>query len=421
MPRSCLARLLLGTCLILPTASVWAQSLKEPRPWYLGASASLTQVSNVYRVNQLPSQGQEVSNDDRVTGATVYGGIHARLGRQRLRLDGSLINNSYQRNPGLRYQGYNAKGGVDWQLGNDLSGTLELTGQRGLAPFNPGTLPSTFSKNMETNRGASLGARYGLFGPWSIDVGLSSSRRDYSLALYDRWDLELQSFDVGLRWSPSPALSTRLVVRNGRGKYPRVPILSATQGGGFQEDKFKRKDLDLILNWQPNSLHTVAARLGQGRTTHELATASNGKGTNYRLDWTWLPSNKLRLQTILARENGADTQQLRFAGFVVGDALNARRYDTLQLQGAYALTTKLSLTAAVAEIRRTVDSSLNGNTTSGGRDKTQTGSLGLNWAITRNASALCQVNTDRRKGTALFGQPYSSHSVGCTLRYGIEG
>jgi hypothetical protein len=412
------APLLVGAFFLLPSIT---QAQTEARPWYLGGSVSLTQVNNVYRVSQLANSAEQVSNDDRVTGSSIYGGFNARLGRQRLRLDGSVVNNDYQRNRSLRYQGYTGRGGLDWQVGNALSGSLDFSAQRGLAPFNSGNLPSSRSKNIETNRDAALSARYGLLGPWSVDVAFGASDRDYSLASFERFELRQNSTSVGLRWSPSPALSTRLVLRHGRGTYPRFAALPASQGGGFQEDRFRRKDVDLVLTWQPSSLHALSARIGQGSTQRRLATGSNSKGTNYRLDWTWLPTSKLRLQTVLARENGADTQQFRFGEFVAGDSLSARRYDSLQLQAAYALSAKLNLNASAGESRRTVDNSVNGNTTASANDRTQTAALGLSWAYTRNGSVGCQINADRRRGAAGFGQPYSSHSVGCSLRYGIEG
>jgi hypothetical protein len=167
----------------------------------------------------------------------LLAGVQARLGRHRWKLDTRVSQNDYQRNSDLRNLSYSATTSWDWASGSRLSGQVLLGSQRSLAPFNPGNAPVTNQKNIERSDRARVYARYGLAGLWAVDGSVGANRRDYSLALYDRYDYSQRNADIGLRYQPSPPLGLRLASRHSRGSYPRHTV---TGVGSFQADRFSR-------------------------------------------------------------------------------------------------------------------------------------------------------------------------------------
>lgn len=397
---------LVPALLLLAASTPRAQDADAP--WYLGGSLGLTQLDNLFR-----NAGTAPHPDDQLRSASLLAGARMRLGRQSLRLDLRATQNDYRRNSDLDHLGHSGSATWDWELGAKASGQLSLGTQRSLAPFNSGNAPLSTQKNIERRDRLRLQGRYGLVGPWSIDGGLGASRRDYSLALYKPYDQRQTHGDLGLRWTPSPDLSLRVAARQARGRYPHFQALP---GGGYRVDRFRNRGLDLQADWRPSATQQLTTRVGANRSRYSEATDKSYKGGNGRLDWTWAPGARLKLQASLARESGDDSRLLDL-GLVGGLASsNSRVYDSLQLRASYSLTAKVSLDASASHLRRELVNQL-GSITETGSDRTQTASLGIRWAFEHHGQLACQWSADRRRGAAAFSTPYSAHSVGCSVQY----
>jgi hypothetical protein len=405
MRLSCVA--LLPCVLALPCVA-FAQS--EDRPWQIGASLGYTQVSNLYRNPDPRLGGEALPNDDHQTSVGLFTGASLRASRQRLRLDASATQNRYRRNKNLDYLAFNGQGTWAWALGRDLAGELQAGASRTLAPFNPGVRAATNEKNIDTGRYASLSARYGLFGAWSVDSVLGTSKRDYTLPEYDAYEVNARSADLGLRWQPSPKLGVRLAYRAGRGDYPRAVQRAS---GVFEPDHFERRDVDALISWSPAAHNTLSVRVGNGKTEHSQV-GNDTKGTNWRVDWAWVPTGKLRVQALLSHDNGADTN-VQNSQTPAASSLGSRLYDNLSLQVGYAVSAKVSLSLSASESRRDLARGLGDE-----QDSTRAYGIGLNWSFVRNGSLGCQYNADQRRGTVSFAPDYNAHSSGCTLRYTLD-
>lgn len=400
-------RRFLGCSLLLFGSLTQAQSADAP--WYVGASLGLTRVSNLYRLG-----GDAAANDDTVRSATLLAGVQARLGRQRWKLDANLSQNKYQRNSQLGYNGHSVSASWDWASGSRLSGQLLAGSERTLAPFNPGNVAISTEKNIERNDRARAYARYGLYGLWAVDGGLTLNRRDFSIALYDRFEYTQRSADLGLRYQASAELSLRAATRQSRATYPRFGrVFGSTD---FVEDRVRRKDLDLSADWTPSSAHQFALRLSSSTALHSVASAADYEGSSGSLNWSWVPTAKLLLQTRLWRDIGDDTRE--FASFFgTINSSNNRRYDGLRMQVVYQVSAKVSVQASVSEIRRDFVDEI-GLQIRGNQDRTRAASLSARWAFDRNGMVSCQVAADRRTGSANeFSPPYRAHSSGCSLQY----
>ncbi len=381
-------------------------------PWYLGASLGLTQVDNLYRTG-----GNQIANDDDLRTASLLAGARLELGRQRLRADLRATQNEYRRNKDLGYVGYAGSTRLDWVIGSRLSGQLMVDAQRNLAPFNPGNAPVTQEKNIERSESARLGARYGLSGLWSVDGGVTASRRDFSIELYNPFDYQQVASDLGLRWQPRPDLSLRLAGRHANGRYPRF---RPTTNGGFLADRYRRNEIDAQLQWAPGPDHRLGIRLSEGRSRYTEALARDKTGVTGRVDWTWAAGSRLLLQAALGRDTGDDTRVIDLGFFGRFDSINSRRTDTLRLQASYSLSAKLNLSLSHAEYRRELIDTF-GQSSVRGADRTRGTGVGLGWAFSRQGQLNCQWNGDRRDGGAGFSQPYKASSVGCSVQYQVTG
>ena len=288
-----------------------------------------------------------------------------------------------------------------------------LGSQRSLAPFNPGNAPVTNQKNIERSDRARVYARYGLAGLWAVDGSVGANRRDYSLALYDRYDYSQRNADIGLRYQPSPPLGLRLASRHSRGSYPRHTV---TGVGSFQADRFSRQDLDASLTWTPGPEHQVSLRISDGRSRHTEAAARDYRGRSGQLSTTWAPTSKLLFQAQLSRDTGDDSRLVDQGQFGSINSSNSRSYDSLQLQAVYSLTAKVTLDASLTQLRRELVDQF-GLLSATGRDRSNSASLGARWAFDRNGLLSCQLSTDRRTGAAGFSLPFSASSTGCSLQY----
>jgi lipopolysaccharide/colanic/teichoic acid biosynthesis glycosyltransferase len=188
----------------------------------------------------------------------------------------------------------------NWSLGLDLQ---DHRAHRQARVLRPQRLLN--QKNIERSDRARVYARYGLAGLWAVDGSVGANRRDYSLALYDRYDYSQRNADIGLRYQPSPPLGLRLASRHSRGSYPRHTV---TGVGSFQADRFSRQDLDASLTWTPGPEHQVSLRISDGRSRHTEAAARDYRGRSGQLSTTWAPTSKLLFQAQLSRDTGDDSR-----------------------------------------------------------------------------------------------------------------
>ena len=372
-----------------------ASAQADTSPYYFGASAGLTHVSNLYR---LPAS--QVPNSDDVATATLLAGMDKPFGRQRVYADASVRHNAYRRDKGLDNTGYALTAGLDWAALDKLSGSVVLRSNRSLATYNASTQVQVITeKNIEQSDQLQLSARYGLAGKLSLEGGLGHQRRQYSASAYRVLEYKQDSFFAGLGYRPSSDLRLGLT-----GRY--------TDGSGFSRlslfvvpNDYKRKDIELTSLWTASGASTVNARLSYSKIENSGSSLRDYSGVTGRIGWQWQPSAKLQFSTSLAR----DTVQENYLA-TAGNSSDANRVGTTaQLTASYALTGKILADAGVNlyDLKR------------GGifdaDERSQGFNLGLRWLATRSTQLSCQLSHDKRDSDiATFN--YSANSYGCTAQ-----
>lgn len=399
--RPCLLATLAAAAALAPP--VQAQT-DDSAPFYAGASLGVSHVSNIYRQSN-------ATNSDTVVSAGLLGGLDHRLGRQHLKLDGSLQDNRYATNSGLNNQSYSVKGALDWQTVGNLSGTLSAKSDRSLADFNIGSgVQPLFRKNTESDDEYQALVRLGVGTRYSVEAGWNYRRRDFSAAEYDLFVFHQNTASLGLYATPAGNVTLGLVGRHTRGQNPRYPVGVAFDPKTLQPvvvttpNNFTRNDLDFTTHWNTGGSSSLDTRISRSRTSNSLATLTNFGGTTGALGWNWQATSKLQLGLQVSRDTGQESQ--------VRAADVNRIYTTWQVNGSYALTGKLSLNASASANRshRSRDSGVN---QFDAFENNQFYTVGLRWAYSRSFSLGCQYDHSSRD-SSVPQYVYSAGSYGCT-------
>lgn len=389
-----------SACTLAAAAPSHAQE-QGSSPYFLGASQSFTRDSNILRRNGANERKDTISS----TG--LRAGMDQSFGRQRAVVELDVSRNRYNTNTQYNYSGYGAKGRLDWETVERISGTLSANAERSL--YRSTTYTGT-ERNLQTNRGIALQAVIGTVTRWSFDGALTTNRSTYSVT--NQLDVRQSGAGLGVRFRPSQALSLRTGVRHTQGSY-----FSRTQPLDFTRD-----DLDFDGRIELTGASLLTTRLSASRTNYDTAGVRDFRGWTGSLGWNWRPTGKLQLDLTATRDNsvGSVNQYAQLLNDFAGDT---RLTNSLALRGTWELTGKLGLNGGVTFAKRTLDNSFIDPGTTGyvlgsGKDSTKTASLGLRYLPLRNVEMGCNFNFEDRDvsatGTSSISFPYTARSFGCS-------
>jgi hypothetical protein len=382
----------------------WALT-DDTTPFYVGGSLGVTHVSNVFRESS-------ASNNDNVVSIGLLGGVDQRLGRQHLRLDGSMQHNRYRSNHELNNLSYTARAALDWETIGDLSGTLSAKSDRSLADFNVGNgVTQIFKKNTERNDEYQAIARLGVGTRYTLEGGWLYRRREFSAEEYDRFTYHQNTASLGVYATPAGNVKLGLVVRHSKGQNPRYPNGFFTIDPTTQQPKaltspndYTRDDLDFTTRWSTGGRSTLSTRISRSKSKNSLEALSDLSGTTGAIAWNWQPTAKLQFNVQYSRDTGQES--------VVRLPDVNRIYTTWQLGGNYALTSKLSLSATAAD-KRTRRSSEASAVVANAFEASKTYNLGVRWALSRGISLGCQYDHAGRD-SSVPQYVFSASSYGCS-------
>jgi hypothetical protein len=382
-------------------------------PFYFGASQAFTRDSNVFRLADDPAERPTSGGlprpivDDTISTTSLFAGVAAPFGRQRVTADALLSHNKYKDQSQLDHTGARLGLGLDWETAGRLSGTVSLIGQQRLARFGiEGTTQNT-SKNLE--RAQQLGATVQLGGPSVLALyGLFDHRAvDYSQGAFAPIEYERTTFGVGARYRVGGALTLGGELRAGKGEYPNFTF------GGETGDDFDRREAALTARWEPTGSSRLDARLGYVDQDHDFEERSFD-GVTGALTWRYDTGGKLRFETELRRDTGNELQALLIAGAVEAVGDNSTVANRLQVRAFYDATAKVRFEALARHTRRNIDetTTVGGAPLAGsGRDSTTVLQLGVRWEPTRTVALGCGIGRENRDGS------FSGTTVGAPPTY----
>jgi hypothetical protein len=389
----------------------------ETSPYYFGASQAFTRDSNVFRT---PSATSDV-----VSSTGIFGGIDQTFSRQHLTADLAANWNRYQDIKELDHTDGHLNARLDWETVEHISGDIRFSHERSLYQ-DFATAAAAQGKTLLRTTDAAFNARIGLPTHFAIEGGIYGNRTNYDGAL-SQSDVKYDGYRVGLRWSPTDLIWFTLGGRHAKGDYPNA----------LTDLSFRRNDIDFTAGWRPTGLSTLDARISRSRWSYNDNAASqrDKQFTTGMLSYRWQPDGKIRLTGLLQRDNNAGQY-----GFDVGTAVDiitgevsdirnvgsqTRIADTAALTALYQATGKISITADLRRIHRSLDNiitqtigGVGSPVTQSASDNTTAASLGATWDVQRWLRLGCGLSHLKRtfSGDPGLTYPYSVNLTTCNAQ-----
>ncbi|MBK1713329.1 hypothetical protein CLD22_25590 [Rubrivivax gelatinosus] len=403
------------TCLLATLAGspAWAQT----SPYYVGGIASVTREDNLLRLGDGQAAPSGLSKSDTISSLALTGGVDQPIGRQRVFGNVTLRESRFAENDVYDNRSYALNAGLDFATVERVSGNLRLGATRRLAQFNTDTLGLVTEKNEESTRRIDATVRVGVVTRWSFEAGAGHRSIDYSSDAYASRVFNQDHASLGIRYRPQAASSFALTLRDARGRYPRSRIDPVN--GGYDEERFDRRDLDLEATLQPSAASRLLARLSYGDIDYELLDARDFRGVTGLLSWDWRPTAKLAFDTRLTRDPSQDAY---FADSELEPERTveySRITDALRLGVNYLATSKVSLSARLALWRRSTIAN-DAGVTLRDTERGNAATLGLSWSPTRTLLVGCEISRERRRGDGVLSQDMTAKSASCQTRLTLQ-
>lgn len=397
-------RHLLSLCAGMVGMACCGLASAQARTAYVGASLGYTHDSNITRQ---PS-GQERADSYLSTGA--FAAVDLPISRQRLYFNGTVRKNTFNEQSQLDNVSYALSTGLDWATLERLSGSLSYAANRNLASYGGANNPLINTLNVESTRQFDAVARLGGTTALTTEASYQARSLDYSAEAFNFREFDQSAVKLAAIFRSSSKLSVGAGLRVTKGNYPRY---RQRVDGSFVADRFRRRDVDLSVNWVPSGLSTVSARLSVGRQTNTELTQYEFSGVTGAVSWTYRPTAKTQFVTTVSRDTGAENRFLDGGGagqFSLSDT--SRLSTAVRLSARYEATAKIQLNGTLAYTRLSLTDALTGGS---GTDHSVRLGLGARYAPTRSLAVECNVSRDNYS-TDRATNSYDADSVGCTAQ-----
>lgn len=382
---------------LLLAATALPPALAESNPYYIGASVGYTHDSNLLQLGDGQAAPAGLQKADSIVSTTLLAGFDQPISRQRVFGSLKASHNGLKNNPVYDNDSYSLAAGLDWQTVDNVSGTLHANADRNLAQFNADNLGLVTEKNVQSTRQFDATLKVGGPAALTFDAGAGFRSVDYSAALYHTRNFRQNTLSLGLHYHPVTGLVLGASVRTAEGRYPDFFVQN---GNSLSSDRYSRRDLVLDVWFQPSGASTLYAKLSPGRIRYDLATQRDFSGLTGLAKWTWTPTGKLRLETVLQRDPSQDSYfDSRFFGLVANPTLEYSRVSTRgSLSANYDLSSKVALNASLASSHRSLTRT-DIISAADGSDTTTSFTLGGTWSPLRWLQVGCSVSDLHRSGT----------------------
>ena len=403
-------------------AAVSAQAQEEPNPYFIGIKQVLTHDSNVFRVNDGPS--------DSYSTTSLLGGFDQKISRQRVYLNANIARNLYRNETELNNTSYGLNTGWDWETIEKLSGSLTAGLNRSLASqTDSSTLPQSVNNEVTTQHYGAT-ARWGGDSILTLEGAYAHNKVSYSETSTS--DSSGDSASIGLYYRAGAALRVGTALRYSRSKTPfGATLADGTLGPNTETGKY----LDLLADWRPSSQTSLNTRLSWARQSNSQVDSRDFRGLTGSLEGIYSVTAKVSLNASLSRDAGINgtfftlspstpaTPGVATPTPVRGLSESSQITNSASLGANYEVTSKISATAkAHWRHAKLVDSApVAGTLTTFERsDNSRLYSLGLTWAIARGWDLGCSYSHSTRDLDASVitpGVSYSANVASCFAQF----
>ena len=395
-------------------------------PYYFGLAQSLQHQSNVYRLGDQQSLPLQLSKDDSVLTSALLGGIDVGFSRQHLTANLNLRSTRFLRNTPLNHSGSSLALAWDWASAGHLSGRLSASADRSLAQFNSVNGQVETVKNVQTLNQIDAEIALGTVTAWTAEAALGLRQRRFTANSYGALAYDQSSGSVGLHYRPSASLNLGVGLHHQRNEYPRF---SRTLSGIFVANAVYRHQLDLTAFMQYSGASYFNGRLSptRSRASQPLSndSADHFSGLTGSAAWTWLPTGQLKIQNVVSRDSGLNTQAINPLRLDAGVVDYSRITTGWRSKADWAWSSKITLSLSLGWVQRDLVKTpiIRGSPLSGNSAVDRTGllELGVKWQPRRQIEANCSLSGERRYSTdASVSIPLRANSWGCNAQLAFQ-
>jgi len=401
-----------------------AHAQEDPSPYFIGIKQVLTHDSNVFRVNDGPS--------DSYSTTSLLGGFDQKISRQRVYLNANVGRNLYRNQTELNNTSYGVNTGWDWETIEKLSGSLTAGLNRSLASqTDSSTLPQNLNNEVTTQHYGAT-ARWGGDSILTLEGAYAHNKVTYSETSTS--DSNGDTGSIGLYYRVGAALRLGTALRYSRSETPfGATLADGTLGPNTETGKY----LDLLADWRPSSQTFLNTRLSWARQTNSQIDSRNFSGLTGSIMGTYAPTAKVSLNASLSRDAGVNgtfftltpstptTPGAPAPTPVRGLSESSQTTNSLSLGANYAATSKITVTAnGHWRHAKLVDTApVAGTTTLTTYERTDTSrlySLGVTYAIARSWDLGCSYSHSTRDLDAsaiAAGISYTANVASCYAQF----
>jgi hypothetical protein len=401
-----------------------AHAQEDPSPYFIGLKQVLTHDSNVFRVNDGPS--------DSYSTTSLLGGFDQKISRQRVYLNANVARNLYRNETELNNTSYGVNTGWDWQTIEKLSGSLTAGLNRSLASqTDSSTIPQNVNNEVTTQHYGAT-ARWGGDSLLSLEGAYAHNKVSYSEQ--STGDSTGDTASVGLYYRPGPTLRLGTALRYSRSESPFGAMLA---DGTLTSNKETGKYLDLLADWQPTSQTSLNTRLSWARQSNSQIDSRDFSGLTGSIAGIYAPTAKISLNASLSRDAGVNGTFFTLSPTtpttpgtpaptpVRGLSESSQITNSASLGATYAATSKVSVIAAGHwRHAKLVDTAPSAGTTTlttyERSDNSRHYSLGVTYAIARSWDLGCSYSHSTRDLDAsaiTAGISYSANVASCYAQF----
>ncbi len=257
---------------------------------------------------------------------------------QRFKVNYTISALRYQNNNRLNFNAHNYNAAWLWSLTPYLKGVISADRQQQLNDFQDyRNFTLVNIKNIRVTQTQHFEADFSPHGIWHLLGGVTRSEQTNSRTFIEQDSFSMYSLDEGVKYDFRSGSSIKLMAHERQGDYGRRTP-SPTSPTGFKEN-----EAEAILDWLVSGKSHINLRTAYISREHDKYSLRDYSGAVGRLDYSWMPTGKLRL-TLSALSDLSSYWNLDSS---------YTRYNSLSISPSYALSDKLTMHASASIYERT--------------------------------------------------------------------
>lgn len=287
----------------------------------------------------------------------------------------------------LDYDGKDLLGRWRWELGRQLSGTIEGSYVETLAPF---TDFHSGERNLREQRHWRADAAWLMHPSWRLRGGVAEDEFSYELSSQFFNNRTEKLAEAGVDYVSRSGNYAGIVFRRLDGNYPNRRLFA----GSLVDESYEQDEIKARVNWRGSGITTLDVLAGWAKRKHAFFTERDISGANGRASLVYTPRGKTKFTASVWRDFAPLESTIVSSSLNKGASLNAE----------YAATGKTRVTAGVRSERRKYVA--RPDTVAAGRemgDRLRQATVGLTWLPSRNVQVSVNAFRESRKGGETLG------------------